>query len=185
MNTITSPIKLSYHKTQGQPSLYYSDQNRQQILAESNQPDISKDIYNVYSSFQNSQLTDKGSQIYIRSPVIYPKKFKQLPDFPFASHQRQYQKKQDAINQENKDLLHRLMNAKSSYPKKTWERHAVKYYNLKQQMQLASKKNTMMNKLENRYQQRLSGQEAYERVKHRLIPESSLGEQEAASPDSN
>lgn len=62
------------------------------------------------------------------------------------------------------------MNASTSYPKKEWESHAVKYFNTKQKLAMTKRNIRMMNNMENKYRgNSLSGQDAYEHIKQQIF----------------
>lgn len=56
------------------------------------------------------------------------------------------------------------MKTPSSYPKKDWERHAIKYYKQKQQMQIADAKLKMMDNARRKYDNSLNSKQLYELI---------------------
>ena len=64
-------------------------------------------------------------------------------------------KKQNDINNQNKNLLYRLMSTPSAYPKKNWEKHASKHFWAKERICTNTSNHKMMMSMRQKYQDRV------------------------------
>jgi hypothetical protein len=102
---------------------------------------------------------------------------------PVASNKFTVKQRQKSINSQNKQLLRRLMHAPTSYPKRDWESHAVKYFHTKQRIQSTNKKIDMMQDFERKYQAtHYRGAMAYNHVKMQMFGQSNQNQSNQGVP---